>query len=114
MTDPDTLTGYAVDRFGFSPHAHVLGSLLREVDLDSLHDAIQEYGLQAVAEQYLRTLIADGTLHADEAAAYAEEDHLLETDPNASPVVHTVTVADLADEFTRLGLIDPAPSCGTL
>lgn len=113
MTGPDDLTGYAVDRFGYTPFGQVLGSLLREVDLDSLHDTIDEYGLQAVSEQYLRTLIDDGTLYADEASAFAEEDRLLETDPNASPEVHTVTVADLADEFTRLGLIDPTTSCGS-
>ncbi len=113
MTDPDDLTGYVVDRFGYAPFGHVLGSLVREADLDTLHGAIGEYGLQAVAEQYLRTLIADGTLHADEGTAYAEEDRLLESDPNASPEVHAVTVADLADEFTRLGLIDPATSCAS-
>jgi len=28
-----------------------------------------------------------------------------------SPTVHAVTVADLADEFTRLDLTDPATSC---
>lgn len=111
MTDSDILTGYAVDRFGYTPFGNVLGSLVREVDLDSLHEAIAEYGLQAVAEQYLRTLIADGTLHADESAAFAEEDSILEADQHASPTVHAVTVADLADEFTRLDLTDPATSC---
>ena len=111
MTDPDPLIGYAVDRFGYAPYGHVLGSLVRDVDLDSLQEAIAEYGLQAVAEQYLRTLIADGTVHADESAAFAEEDSILAADRQASPAVHAVTVADLADEFTRLDLTEPATSC---
>jgi hypothetical protein len=107
----DDPTGYAVDRFGSMPFADVLASLVQDVDLDALADAIQEYGLQAVAEQVLRALIDTGVLHADAAGAYAEEDRILDADAVASPTVHAVTVADLADEFTRLDLTDPATSC---
>ena len=107
----DDLTGFAVDRFGSATLADVLAALVRDVDLDQVAAAIDEYGLQAVAEQYLRALIENGALHADEAAAYAEEDRILDEDPHTSPTVHPVTVADLADEFTRLDLTDPATSC---
>ena len=69
-------------------------------------EAIHEFGLQAVAEHHLRTLIDAGA-----AGAYAEEDRILDTDAHASPTVHPVTVADLADEFTRLDLTEPATSC---
>jgi len=104
-------TGFAVDRFGSVPSADVLASLVRDVHLDALAEAIQEYGLQAVAEHYLRALIDAGVLHADAAAATAEEDRILDADALASPTVHAVTVADLTDEFTRLDLTDPATSC---
>ncbi len=107
----DDPTGYAVDRFGSMPFADVLASLVRDVDLDTVAEAIHAYGLQAVAEHYLRALIDGGALHADAAAAYAEEDRILDADALASPTVHRVTVADLADEFTRLDLTDPATSC---
>jgi hypothetical protein len=106
------LTGYAVDRFGNAAHAQMIQLLVRDVDHDSLVQAIAEFGLQDVAEQYLRTLINEGTLHGDEVEAYAEESRILDSDPHASPEVHAVTVADLADEFTRLGLTDAAASCG--
>jgi hypothetical protein len=84
----DDQTGYAVDRFGNAPFADVLASLVRDVDLDAVAEAIDEYGLQAVAEHYLRALIDAGLLHADEAAAYAEEDRILAADAQASPTVH--------------------------
>ena len=103
--------GYAVDRFGSMPFADVLASLVRDVDLDAVAEAIQEFGLQTVAEQYLQALIGAGVLHADAVGATAEEDRILEADAVASPAVHAVTVADLADEFTRLDLTDPATSC---
>lgn len=103
-------TGYAVDRFGSATFADVLASLVRDVDLDQLSAAIDVVGLQAVAEQVLRALIDGGRLHADEAAAFAEEDRILADDPHTSPVVHPITVADLADEFTRLDLTAPATS----
>ncbi len=109
--DETDQTGYAVDRFGNAPFADVLATLMRDVDLDAVAEAIDEFGLQAVAEHYLRTLIDAGLLHADEAAAYAEEDRILAADTNASPTVHAVTVADLADEFTRLDLTQSASSC---
>jgi len=104
-------TGFAVDRFGSMPFADVLAMLLADVDLDALAEAIHEFGLEAVAEQVLRALIAAGVLYADAAGATAEEDRILEADALASPTVHAVTVADLADEFTRLDLTDPATSC---
>ena len=107
----DSQTGYAVDRFGSMPFADVLASLVADVDLDAVAEAIHEFGLQAVAEQYLRALVDAGVLHADEAGATAEEDRILDADAVASPTVHAVTVADLADEFTRLDLTDPATSC---
>ena len=107
----DSQTGYAVDRFGSMPFADVLASLVRDVDVDAVAEAIHEFGLQAVAEHYLRALIDAGVLHADAAGAYAEEDRILDADAVASPTVHAVTVADLADEFTRLDLTDPATSC---
>ena len=105
-------TGYAVDRFGSMPFADVLASLVADVDLDAMAEAIHEFGLQAVAEQVLRALIDAGVLYADAAGAYAEEDRILAADAVASPTVHAVTVADLADEFARLDLTDPATSCG--
>jgi hypothetical protein len=107
----DGPTGYAVDRYGSAALGDVLASLVRDVDLDMVADAIGEYGLEAVAEQYLQALVDRGTLHADEAAARAEEERILDEDPHTSPKVHPVTVADLADEFTRLDLTDPASSC---
>lgn len=107
----DVSTAYVVDRFGSMRFADVLASLVRDVDLDTVADAIHAYGLQAVAEQYLRALIDAGVVHADAAGAYAEEDRILDADAQASPTVHPVTVADLADEFTRLDLTDPATSC---
>jgi hypothetical protein len=107
----DVPTGYAVDRFGSMRFADVLASLVADVDLDALAEAIHEFGLQAVAEQVLRALIDAGVVHADAAGAYAEEDRILDADAVASPTVHAVTVADLADEFTRLDLTDPATSC---
>ena len=58
-----------------------------------------------------RTLIDTGILHADAAAAHATEDRILDDDAHASPTVHRATVTDLADEFTRLDLTDPATSC---
>lgn len=110
MTDPDDLTGYAVDRFGTMTHTHVLEDLAQGIDDDTLRHAIAEFGLEAVAERYLRTVIADGTVHADAEAARAEADALFDSDPLASPRVHSVTVADLADLFTRLGLTEPPSS----
>jgi hypothetical protein len=110
-SDGPGLTGFAVDRFGSATFADVLASLVRDLDLDMVAGAIGEYGLQTVAEQYLRALIEAGALHADEAAAYAEEDRILDEDPHTSPTVHPITVADLADELTRLDLTDPASSC---
>jgi hypothetical protein len=107
----DAPTGYALDRFGNVSFADVLGRLLRDADLDALSGAIGAFGLEAVAEQYLRLLIEAGTLHASEASAAAEEERLLAEDPQSSPEVHAITVADLADEFTRLDLTDPASSC---
>lgn len=107
----DDPIGYAVDRFGSMRFTEVLASLVHDVDLDTVAEAIHEFGLQAVAEHYLRRLIDDGVLHADAAAAAAEEDRLLDADPHASPTVHAVTVADVADEFTRLDLTDPASTC---
>jgi len=107
----DGLIGYGVDRFGSATFADVLASLVRDVDLDTVADAIHEFGLQTVAEQFLRALIDAGVLHADAAAAYAEEDRILDDDAHASPTVHSVTVADLADEFTRLDLTEPATPC---
>lgn len=104
-------TGYVVDRFGSMRFADVLASLVRGVDLDTIAEAIHEVGLEAVAEQVLRALIDAGALHADVAGATAEEDSILATDPQASPTVHPITVADLADEFTRLDLTNPATSC---
>ena len=104
--------GYAVDRSGQAPPAQVVGALLHDLDLDRLAEVIAAYGLAAVAEQCLRALIADGRLHADEAAAREERERLLEDDDAfGMPKVHEVTVADLADEFTRLGLLEPPPSC---
>jgi hypothetical protein len=107
----DAPIGYAVDRFGNASLSDVLGWLLRDADLDALSSAIGAFGLEAVAEQYLRLLIEAGTLHASEASAAAEEERLLAEDPQSSPEVHAITVADLADEFTRLDLTDPASSC---
>jgi hypothetical protein len=107
----DEPTGYAVDRYGSSSFADVLGSLVRDVDLDLVADAIGAYGLETVAEEYLHALIDRGTLHADEAAASAEEERILEGDPHTAPKVHPITVADLADEFTRLDLTGPPSSC---
>lgn len=46
-----------------------------------------------------------------DANACAEEDRILAEDLHASPEVHPVTVADLADEFPRLGLIAAPTSC---
>jgi len=111
QTPEDDQIGYAVDRFGNTPFTDVLATLMRDVDLDTVAEAIDEFGLQAVAEHYLRTLIDAGLLHADEAAANAEEDRILADDAHASPAVHAVTVADLADEFTRLDLTESASSC---
>jgi len=108
----DDAVGFAVARFGFARYADVLEGLLSDLDLDALSAAIEEYGLALVADQTLRALIERGALHGDEAAAAAEEDRILDADPNASPSIHTVTVADLADEFTRLGLTESASSCG--
>ena len=108
----DDVMGYAVARFGNATFYDVLTSLLSDVDLDGLSDAIDEFGLELVAEQALRALIDRGKLHGDETTAAAEEDRILDTDPHASPTVYPVTVADLADEFTRLGLTAPASSCG--
>ena len=107
----DGPTGYAVDRYGSAPFADVLAALVRDVDLDAVAEAIHEYGLQTVAEHYLRVLIDTGVLHPDAAGAYAEEDRILAADAHTSPAVHPVTVADLADEFTRLDLTEPATSC---
>jgi hypothetical protein len=106
------VVGYAVDRFGSAAFADVLGALIREVDLDRLCDAIDEFGLELVAEQFLKALIEGGRLHGSEAAARVEEDRILGEDRLASPTVHAITVADLADEFTRLDLTAPARSCG--
>jgi hypothetical protein len=78
---------------------------------DAADDATHTFGLQAIAEHDLRTPIDARLLHADEAAAYAEEDRILADDAQASPTVHAVTVADLADEFTRLELTEAAASC---
>jgi hypothetical protein len=103
--------GYAVDRYGNAVIADVLASLVRDLDLDMVADAIGEHGLQTVTEQYLQALIDAGALHADEASAHAEEERILDQDPHTSPTVHAITVADLADEFTRLDLTDPASSC---
>lgn len=108
----DDVIGYAVARYGGATFTDVLASLLSDVDLDALSEAIDEYGLELVTEQALRALIDQGKLHPDEAAAVAEEDRILDTDPHASPALHRVTVADLADELTRLGLTTPAASCG--
>ena len=108
----EDLVGYAVARFDSATFYDVLTSLLSDVDLDGLSDAIDEFGLEMVAEQALRALIDRGKLHGDEGAAAAEEDRLLDADAHASPTVHPVTVADLADEFTRLGLTTSATSCG--
>jgi len=107
----DDPTGYVVDRYGSAPFTDVLASLVKDADLDKVAEAIHEFGLQAVAEQVLRALIDAGALHADAAAAYAEEDRILGDDAHASPTVHSVTVADLADEFTRLDLTEPATTC---
>jgi hypothetical protein len=103
--------GYAVDRFGSATLADVLADLVRDADLDKVAEAIEEFGLQTVAEQYLRALIERGSLHPDEASARTEEERVLDEDPHTSPTVHPVTVADLADEFTRLDLTAPAASC---
>ena len=108
----DVWVGCAVARFGNATFYDVLTSLLSDVDLDGLSEAIDEYGLEMVAEQALRALVDRGKLRADEAAASAEVDRILDADADASPTVHPVTVADLADEFTRLGLTSPATSCG--
>lgn len=112
MDFDDPPVGFAVDRSGQAPPAQVVGALLHDLDLDRLAEVIAAYGLAAVAEQCLRALIADGRLHADEAAAREERERLLEDDDAfGMPKVHEVTVADLADEFTRLGLLEPPPSC---
>jgi hypothetical protein len=103
--------GYAVDRFGSATLADVLADLVRDADLDKVAEAIEEFGLQTVAEQYLRALIERGSLHPDEVSARTEEERVLDEDPHTSPTVHPVTVADLADEFTRLDLTAPAASC---
>jgi hypothetical protein len=108
----DAPTAYAVDRFGSASFAKVLDSLIQDADLDALSAAIGEYGLEAVAEQYLRVLVERGALHAGEDGAYAAAERILAEDRHASPEVHAITVADLADEFTRLDLTDPASSCG--
>jgi hypothetical protein len=108
VADADTLTGYAVDRHGGGARV-VLDDLLRDLPHDDIRAAVAEFGMQAVAEQYLRTLVADGTLQADEASAHAAADRMLAEDPEASPAVHTVSVAVLADEFVRLGLTEDAP-----
>jgi hypothetical protein len=108
--DADDLTGYAVDRFGTMTHTHVLEELVQGIDDETLRHAIAEFGLEAVAERYLRTVIADGTLVGDGDAARAEADGMFDTDPLASPRMHAVTVADLADLFTRLGLTEPPSS----
>ena len=62
-------------------------------------------------DRFGSTKFVDGSLHADAAAANAEEDGSLGDDAHASPTVHRVTIADLADEFTRLDLSEPATSC---
>ncbi len=110
MSDHDDLVGYAVDRFGNLTHTRVLEELVQGIDDDTLRHAVAEFGLEAVAEHYLRTVIADGTVHADAEAARAEADDLFDSDPLASPRVHAVTVADLADLVTRLGLTEPPSS----
>lgn len=108
----DDLVGYAVARDAGASFADVLDSLLSDVDLDALSEAVDELGLEMVAEQALRAFIDRGTLHADERSAVAEEDRILDADADASPSLYTVTVADLADELTRLGLTTAASSCG--
>jgi hypothetical protein len=110
MTDANGLVAYAVDRFGDLSHTHVLEGIVQGIDAETLRQAIEEYGLEEVAEHYLRTVIADGTVYGDRDEALAETDHILDTDPNASPRMHEVTVADLADLFTRLGLTEPPGS----
>jgi len=108
----DTLVGYAVDPFGQAVSAQVVGSLLRDADVERLSEVVDAYGLAAVAEQYLRALIAEGTLHADESAAKEERERLLDDDTGFGvPKVHAVSVADLADELTRIGMVEPPPSC---
>jgi hypothetical protein len=110
-TAEERQVGYAVDRYGSATLADVLTALTRDLDLDDVAGAIEEFGLQTVAEQYLRALLERGALYADEAAANAEEDRILDEDPHTSPSVLPVTVADLADEFTRLDLTQAATSC---
>jgi hypothetical protein len=100
-------TAYAVDPNGTASHTAVVETLVRGMDERVLRESIGEYGLEAVAEQFLRTLVRDGTLHADAAEATSAADRLLAEDADAAPRIHEVTVADLADLFTRIGLIDP-------
>jgi len=102
--DEGVWVGYAVDRFGSRDFTHVLAAFIRDLNLDELSAAIHEFGLEMVAELFQRALIEGGRLHANEAAAAAERARLREEDGRASPTIHPLTVADLADEFTRLGL----------
>lgn len=102
--DDGVWVGYAVDRLGGRDLTQVLAALLRDVDLDALSAAVGEFGLEMVAEQFLRVLKGSGRLHADEAAAGAERARIREEHGRPLPTVHPITVADLADEFTHLGL----------
>jgi hypothetical protein len=102
--DEGVWVGYAVDRLGSRDFTPMLAEFVRDLDLDELRAAIDVFGLEMVAEQFLRALIDGGRLLANEAAAAAERVRLREEDRRTSPTVHPLTVADLADEFTRLGL----------
>jgi hypothetical protein len=110
MMDDAIDHGYAVDRFGTLTHTRMLEELVQGIDHETLRTTIDEYGLEAVAEHYLRTVIADGTVYADPGEAEAETERILDTDPHAAPRMHAVSVADFADLFTRLGLTQPPTS----
>lgn len=107
MTFEDVQVVHAVDRSGVASHTAVVESLVEGTEAGPLREAIAAYGLEAVAEGFLRTLVGEGTAFADEADARAEAERILASDPDAAPRVHPVTVADLADLFTRIGLTDP-------
>ena len=106
--DDDAAAGYTVAAIGVSAR-DVLEALTAGHEADAYRSAIERDGLDAVAAQELRDMLAAGHLVATEDEAERQAGDVFDRDPTTDPQVLTITVADVADHMRRLGWCEPEP-----
>ena len=104
----DAPTGYTVAAPIVSTR-DVLEALTHGHESAVYRSAIERDGLDTVAAQEMRDMIAAGHLRATEDEAESEAGDVLDRDPYADPRVLAITAEDVAEHMRRLGWCEPEP-----